>query len=152
MNPRRHTLTEEHIRKERRYGHPSFYVLAEEDWMKCILCNRYADVCHVSSKDHLKRVERQAAVAAPAFALPLPRPPPPPPPPPPPDAPPPMTYGRALADFNGSPFGSEYLTLKRGESLKLINCVDEDQGWAFGERENDAARGWFPADFFAERG
>jgi hypothetical protein len=68
--------------------------------------------------------------------------------------------GDALAAFNGSEYGEDYLNYQRGDCLVLLHFWEHDPGWAYGIRiaisdaeEGDAeegdARGWFPASFSA---
>mmetsp|Transcript_111160 Transcript_111160/g.313679 ORF Transcript_111160/g.313679 Transcript_111160/m.313679 type:complete len:307 (+) Transcript_111160:70-990(+) len=56
--------------------------------------------------------------------------------------------GRALANFVGTAYGAEYLTLQLGELIEMLQPRAEDGGWAYGMRMRDGARGWFPASYW----
>mmetsp|Transcript_76267 Transcript_76267/g.210467 ORF Transcript_76267/g.210467 Transcript_76267/m.210467 type:complete len:509 (-) Transcript_76267:104-1630(-) len=56
--------------------------------------------------------------------------------------------GRMLADFNGTEWGSDYLTLKCDERVLLLACRPQDTGWAYGARCSDGTKGWFPASYW----
>eukprot|EP00930_Biecheleria_cincta_P002929 TRINITY_DN103885_c0_g1_i1.p1 TRINITY_DN103885_c0_g1~~TRINITY_DN103885_c0_g1_i1.p1 ORF type:complete len:328 (-),score=51.15 TRINITY_DN103885_c0_g1_i1:149-1102(-) len=57
--------------------------------------------------------------------------------------------GTARADFDGTIYGSEYLSLVKGQSLILLRCDSHDGGWAFGvSGEPGGQRGWFPPSYW----
>merc|ERR1719387_401183 len=58
------------------------------------------------------------------------------------------TPGVAIFDFDSTAHGSEYLSLTRGESVILLQCREEDSGWAFGRRSADGREGWFPPQYW----
>jgi hypothetical protein len=58
----------------------------------------------------------------------------------------PSRSGRALAGFDGSQFGADYLTLHEGASLTSATPPCEPEGWSFGALA-DGSQGWFPPTF-----
>ena len=56
--------------------------------------------------------------------------------------------GVVLADFRWSENGSEYLDLTAGEFV-FIEHVDYQLGWAWGRRQRDRVKGWFPDAYWA---
>ena len=58
----------------------------------------------------------------------------------------PRAAGRALAGFNGSQWGADYLTLHAGASITSAPPPCEPEGWSFGALA-DGSRGWFPPTF-----
>lgn len=58
--------------------------------------------------------------------------------------------GHLLSDFDGTAYGPEFLTLKAFETVTLIAARNEE-GWSFGIRQRDNARGWFPSEYFASQ-
>lgn len=70
--------------------------------------------------------------------------------PPPLEEPAPAKWGKALQDFDGSGFGSDYLSFKEGEELGVFKGK-EVSGWAYGVVK-DGAEGWFPPDFWGLKG
>lgn len=57
--------------------------------------------------------------------------------------------GHALANFDASQYGPEYLSLERHEALHFLISREEDGGWALGQRPRESACGWFPASYWA---
>jgi hypothetical protein len=56
--------------------------------------------------------------------------------------------GVVLADFRWSENGSEYLDLTAGEFV-FIEHADYQLGWAWGRRQRDRVKGWFPDAYWA---
>ena len=56
--------------------------------------------------------------------------------------------GVVLADFRWSENGSEYLDLTAGEFV-FIEQADYQLGWAWGRRQRDRVKGWFPDAYWA---
>ena len=57
-------------------------------------------------------------------------------------------FGWSLGDFSAEDYGSEYMSIKRGELLKRSMDKSEDQGWVDGF--GASGEGWFPATFWQE--
>jgi hypothetical protein len=104
---------------------------------------------------------RPVPIAAPTPIKPIEIPPPPTRPCPLPHAtdkmiatqpPPPLpTYDFiVLGTFDSAPYGHEYMTLIRGEKLRLLPTYEDCQGWWYGEVEVTGCRGWFPPSHVAE--
>lgn len=55
----------------------------------------------------------------------------------------------ALASFDGSAYGPEYLSFAAGARIRRLPAPEEADGWAFGVRVGvlGAAAGWFPPEF-----
>ena len=73
--------------------------------------------------------------------------------PPPPATAPFIFRGVALADFDGDVYGSEYSSLRAGDSVEVHAVVGTDvcsysvEGWAYGMVNNSSGLGWFPRDY-----
>jgi len=59
--------------------------------------------------------------------------------------------GYALATFDATPYGPEYLSIEAQEGLEWMVARQEDGGWALGRRTRDNTLGWFPASYWAPR-
>jgi hypothetical protein len=58
----------------------------------------------------------------------------------------PWQSGIALADFNASEYGSEYISLQQADIVNIFSAVGEDQEYGYGKNSlNDI--GWFPPAF-----
>jgi len=68
-----------------------------------------------------------------------------PPAPPPPKQPPPGKRAIALFDFDGEQYGSEYLSLREGDSLDDLET--EDGGWLWGYSHRLHRSGWYPPGY-----
>ena len=53
----------------------------------------------------------------------------------------------ALADFNASPYGSEYIDLSTGDRIALSTTVADDRGWSYGLHWSSNTAGWFPSEY-----
>ncbi len=53
---------------------------------------------------------------------------------------------RVLMDWDGAPSGPEYLSLQRGELLRVRVDIQED-GWSWGRSIRHQKTGWFPPAF-----
>jgi len=56
--------------------------------------------------------------------------------------------GVAIFDFDGTPHGEEYLSLTKGETIFMLLCRDEDEGWAYGHKTVHTIEGWFPPKYW----
>eukprot|EP00437_Effrenium_voratum_P060856 CAMPEP_0181494882 /NCGR_PEP_ID=MMETSP1110-20121109/52060_1 /TAXON_ID=174948 /ORGANISM="Symbiodinium sp., Strain CCMP421" /LENGTH=238 /DNA_ID=CAMNT_0023622427 /DNA_START=49 /DNA_END=762 /DNA_ORIENTATION=+ len=58
------------------------------------------------------------------------------------------SIGHILADFQGFEYGTDYLTLSKGELVSLCPSPSAE-GWSFGIQVKDGRSGWFPSQFWA---
>ncbi len=63
----------------------------------------------------------------------------------------PQSLGNALADFDGSLYGSEYLSMTRGDAIRALTppAGIETAGWGFGDNVVTGCGGWYPPEFVA---
>lgn len=57
-------------------------------------------------------------------------------------------FGFARADFDAERYGTEYLSISRGENVELLGR--KDRGWAYVRRLRDDACGWIPLEFWGK--
>lgn len=57
----------------------------------------------------------------------------------------------AVADFNGTEFGEEYLSFKAGERVSTLPIPEgeDSQGWQYGVLSS-GKKGWFPPEYVTE--
>lgn len=59
------------------------------------------------------------------------------------------SFGRCLAQFDGTQFGPEYLILEKDEEVDLVSHPDADANWVYGQARG--IKGWLPTEFWEHR-
>eukprot|EP00439_Symbiodinium_sp_Y106_P060328 s1120_g8.t3 len=57
--------------------------------------------------------------------------------------------GVALADFDGTHYGSDFMSFSLGDDLTVLQVVGRGSGWSYGIRHRDASKGLFPTTYCA---
>lgn len=57
--------------------------------------------------------------------------------------------GVALADFDGTHYGSDFMSFSLGDDLTVLQVVGEASGWSYGIRHRDSSKGLFPTTYCA---